>query len=312
VTGPRFNFEYGQPGAGFMGHAVAIELNTLLTDAGIPLASTLIMRHTPTERGLLRRLSVWAESNPQMYNDYQSNQDIRQENMLRRAKYLASFIGPKVGEALFVGIYKVEGWKEIPVAEFCEMEIVKELYGYGSRPKQQDHVKWFDLGLMPQMAEFKGRLVLSWPQGAAVRSWARWAEPNTFPVKAIHAESILVPPMPPWREVVCAWAELKTLPDSWRATLRQWRAIYLIHDVSDGKTYVGSAYGEENVDDRWAAYAATGHGGNAELRSRDPRNFRFSILELVGPSMPGVEVIAIEGSWKRRLHTLFPNGLNRN
>jgi hypothetical protein len=208
---------------------MTIDLNTYLTDAGIPLDKTLVMRHTPTEKSLLKRLPNWAASNPEMYNNYQSNQNPVQEKQLSLATHLASFIGLKTSEALFVGIYKVEGWKEIPVAEFTEMEVVKKLYGYGSRPKNQHHVKWFDLRLMPQMAELKGRLVLTWAEMYAARSWSRWAAPNTFPVKTIHEESVLVPPMPSWRDLVLEWAELQTLPESWKAKLREWRAIYLIH-----------------------------------------------------------------------------------
>lgn len=291
--------------------AMTIDLNDYLTDAGIPLDTTLVMRHTPTVKSLLKRLRNWAASNPEMYNNYQSNQNPTQEKQLSRATHLASFIGVKTGEALFVGIYKVEGWKEIPVAEFNEMEVVKELYGYGSQPKNQHHVKWFDLRVMPQMAELKGRLVLTWAEMYAARSWSRWAAPNTFPVKIIHEESALVPPMPSWRALTLEWAELQTLPESWKAKLREWRAIYLIHDTCDGKNYVGSAYGEDNLDHRWAEYVRTGgHGGNVQLRGREPNNFRFSILELVGPSMPKEEVVEIEQSWMLRLHTRT-DGLNR-
>jgi hypothetical protein len=115
---------------------MTVDLNIYLTDAGIPLEKTLVMRHTPTERSLLRRLSNWAGSNPSMYNSYQSNQNPVQERQLTRAAHLASFIGLKTGEALFVGIYKVEYWKEIPVEEFTDLEIVKELYGYGRQAEE--------------------------------------------------------------------------------------------------------------------------------------------------------------------------------
>ncbi len=289
---------------------MAIDLNAYLADAGIPLDKTLVMRHTPTVKPLLKRLRNWAVSRPEMYNYYQSNQHPTQENQLSRATHLASFIGVKTGEALFVGIYKVEGWKEIPVAEFIEMEVVKELYGHGSRLKNQSHVKWFDLRVMPEMAELKGRLVLKWAEMHGARSWSRWAAPNTFPVKTIHEESALAPTMPSWRDLILEWAELQTLPESWKAKLREWRAIYLIHDMSDGKNYIGSAYGEDNLDHRWAEYVRTGgHGGNVQLRGREPNNFRFSIHELVGPSMPMEEVVDIEWSWMLRLHTRT-SGLN--
>ena len=120
---------------------MTIDLNTYLADAGVALDKTLVMRHTPTEKSLLKRLPIWAQSNPTMYNNYQSNQNPVKEKQLSLATHLASFIGIKTGEALFVGIYKVEGWKEIPVAEFTEMEVVKELYGYGSSPKKSASCK---------------------------------------------------------------------------------------------------------------------------------------------------------------------------
>jgi hypothetical protein len=34
---------------------------------------------------------------------------------------------------------------------------------------------------------------------------------------------------------------------------------------------------------RWRNYAAHGHGGNKLLRERDPKSFRFTILQRVCP-----------------------------
>lgn len=102
------------------------------------------------------------------------------------------------------------------------------------------------------------------------------------------------------------------LPSSWRARLAEWRAIYLIFDESDGKAYVGSAYGQENILGRWQAYARDGHGGNRELLGRDPRTFRFTILERLAPDLLPEEAIAKERRWKSRLHSRVPFGLNAN
>ena len=52
------------------------------------------------------------------------------------------------------------------------------------------------------------------------------------------------------------------MPKRWQATLAEWRGIYYIFDVSDGRGYVGSAYGTDNLLGRWRNYAASGHGGN--------------------------------------------------
>jgi hypothetical protein len=118
--------------------------------------------------------------------------------------------------------------------------------------------------------------------------------------------------MPEWHEINLSWEELRMLPSAWKAALSQWRGIYLIFDASDGKGYIGSAYGEFNLLGRWLNYASRGHGGNRLLRQRDPLRFRFTILQLVSPGMDAADVIRLEGSWKRRLHTRAPHGLNEN
>ena len=82
--------------------------------------------------------------------------------------------------------------------------------------------------------------------------------------------------------------------------------------MADGKAYVGSAYGENNLLGRWLNYAARGHGGNRLLRGRDPTGFRFTILQRVSPDMEATDVIRLEATWKQRLHTRHPCGLNDN
>lgn len=74
----------------------------------------------------------------------------------------------------------------------------------------------------------------------------------------------------------------------------------------------GSVYGDMNIYGRWAQYAATGHGGNKLLMSRDPRSFHYSMLQRVSPDMVSADVINLESSWKERLHTREPYGLNDN
>jgi hypothetical protein len=90
-------------------------------------------------------------------------------------------------------------------------------------------------------------------------------------------------------------------------------ARHLLHlDTSDGKGYVGSAYGSENLLGRWMNYAAPGNGGNTQLQRRDPKHFRFTILQRVPPDMEAGHAIRIESTWKERLHTRQPFGLNDN
>ena len=118
--------------------------------------------------------------------------------------------------------------------------------------------------------------------------------------------------MPGWESLSIDWQQLGFLPLSWQSALAQWRGIYLIIDQSDGRQYVGSACGSENILQRWRDYARTGHGGNRDLRARDPRNFVFSILQRVSPDLPETDVISIENTWKARLRSRAPWGLNAN
>ena len=43
--------------------------------------------------------------------------------------------------------------------------------------------------------------------------------------------------------------------DSWRTALSNVAGVYLISDTTSGKLYVGSAYGEEGIWQRWSDYA---------------------------------------------------------
>jgi len=74
---------------------------------------------------------------------------------------------------------------------------------------------------------------------------------------------------------------------TWVDALSAVNGIYLVLDNSDGRMYVGSAYGGNGIFGRWAKYAKTGHGGNKELKDLDPRELEFSILEIAPPNTFG-------------------------
>jgi hypothetical protein len=73
----------------------------------------------------------------------------------------------------------------------------------------------------------------------------------------------------------------------WKAALENAKGVYLITDSSNGKRYVGSAYGTTGLWSRWACYIGTGHGYTDELTRVIKENgieyarinFRFALLE---------------------------------
>ena len=252
-----------------------------------------------------------------MFNAYQQTQGEKLQKVMQGltgAGYVASFIGHKPGKALFVGLYAIASSKPITYEEYWEIPANVELQAY----RQEDTNKadwpssllWFDLVLTNFCASWKGKLIVNWPPPEL--SWWRWAHRNELNMHAILEDNALVARRPEWDEILLTWDQLHILPTTWRSALQEWRGIYYIFDGSDGKGYVGSAYGKDNLLGRWQNYAASGDGGNRLLQPRDPSHFQFSILERVSPDMKPEDVIKLESSWKDRLHTRAPHGLNAN
>lgn len=105
---------------------------------------------------------------------------------------------------------------------------------------------------------------------------------------------------------------------SWKSALSNVKGIYLIADKKTGKQYVGSAYGDECIWQRWSNYAYDGNGGNTELTEllrqngeNYKYNFKYSILEVCNMNLGNEYIIGRESYWKEVLQTrIF--GLNKN
>ncbi len=105
----------------------------------------------------------------------------------------------------------------------------------------------------------------------------------------------------------------------WQAALQNIKGIYVISDKSNGKQYIGSAYGDAGIWSRWACYLETGHGWNEGLvnlvQSKGLKyareHFRFALLEVMLMSTPDDIVRAREAHWKHALLTR-EHGYNRN
>lgn len=285
--------------------------NDLLAKAEIDPKSVLILRHRPTDKGLRRAFPWFASDKPEVFNAYQQTQpEIRIGRAYQRASYLASFIGEIPRKAHFVGIYKVGASKRLSEESYWKIpeNIVLRDHCMGNRTFHEGTLL-FDLQLTPIFSEWQGRLVIEW--SGLERSWYRWAHKNKFPIDAILDISAFNEEMPDWQVLTLSWTELQSIPRKWTTALSQWRGIYMIFDRSDGKHYIGSAYGKDNILGRWKNYAASGHGGNKALKTRDPNNFMFSIIQRVSPDLEPEEVIEIEATWKTRLHSR-DFGLNEN
>jgi len=291
-----------------------MNLNDLLRGKNVDPEEVLVLRHRPVEPQLNKVLPWLASERHDLFNAYQAFQGDKLERAMIAAKYLASFIAHGAGKALFVGLYSIGATKTIMSEDFWKVAANSELKTLGLDPAAATHREtreMFDLQVEDFYKHWKGKLVVDWPPPE--RSWWRRAHRNDMTVAAILSESALEQvATKTWDEIILTWDELRVMPSRLKAALHEWRGIYFIFDESDGKGYVGSAYGSANIQGRWQSYADLGHGGNRLLRKRNPKNFRFSILQRVSPDLEPADIIRLEGTWKERLHTRDPFGLNDN
>ena len=122
---------------------------------------------------------------------------------------------------------------------------------------------------------------------------------------------------PGYDKVNVSWQELSRLisKESWKTALQNQKGVYLITDISNGKMYIGSAYGENMILGRWQSYVKTGYGGNVEFKKLNfdyiKQNFKYSILDIFKSTVDDQLIIARESWWKSVLQTR-EFGYNKN
>lgn len=267
----------------------------VLAAAGLDPTNVVVIRHTYTADGL------------------QSEADLTPEKLLAYTR--AQGAGPnhklgKVPRPLWL-CFMADGKRRsrFLVAYENRGEMVEE---------RTEDLRFFDLRLSAALSALTNRLVVEWSKDAV--NWAKTGEiASAFPVVEIADPEVV--PFPGFDNVLLTYNELQTVVEdsryaAWRTALGAVQGIYLIADALDGKLYVGKADGGERLLGRWSQYAKDAHGGNVALKELavDPshrQHLQFSILRVLGPSVPTAEVDAAEAHYKRAMLTR-KFGLNRN
>jgi hypothetical protein len=145
---------------------------------------------------------------------------------------------------------------------------------------------------------------------------------NEIELIEIRRYKYQVQEFPGYENVNISFETLKLIVEtedrSWKTALSSIKGIYLISDITNGKLYVGAAYGEENFWQRWSAYSKSGHGDNIELKAINDKcgfeyfnNFNYSILEIFKNTTDLSEIQEREKYWKKILLTR-EFGYNKN
>ena len=157
-----------------------------------------------------------------------------------------------------------------------------------------------------ELEKFFGRLIVQFHKDNAYVTLAG-NRLDDFIVKEILPSSLDKDLFPGYDKVNITWETMKRVleKDTWKTALENQKGVYLITDISNGKKYVGSAYGEFMILGRWKAYIRSGHGGNIGLKKLTfeyiQRNFSYSILEIYKSSTNDQLIIEREGWWKEVL-----------
>ncbi|NLT68941.1 MAG: GIY-YIG nuclease family protein [Acidobacteria bacterium] len=173
--------------------------------------------------------------------------------------------------------------------------------------------------------KFVGRVILSFHRYQGMRGRAYYLENyyDEFTVLEILSTPYVGESFPGYENICHDFHVLESIFKSersdWKVALSSVKGIYIISDRSNGKKYIGSAYGEAGIWSRWACYMGNGHGWNDELTKLvDEKqikyareNFQFSLLEIMSMSTPDNSVISRESHWKNALLTR-EHGYNRN
>jgi hypothetical protein len=162
---------------------------------------------------------------------------------------------------------------------------------------------------LPEFEKYVGRLIIKFKNKA--QTMIRNAESviDECYISQILPDTFDNNIFPGYEKVNISWTEMKSVlqKDNWKTALQNQKGVYLITDKSNGKMYVGSAYGENMILGRCKSYISSGHGGNEGLKKIPmeliKQNFKYSILDIYKSTTEDQIIIDRECWWKEVLQS---------
>jgi hypothetical protein len=261
-----------------------IQLIDLIKQAGFELGSYKI--HCATGRSPTP-LEAFYEGNFKEWQEYQNMKNFQ-------CDHVVSLILLHGWQWLFAGVYKIDG-----VTEHSDNGNTYYLY----QTTYQD-----------ELDHLAGRTIIYFEKKfrASYLKGSRYGE--QLEIHSLLPEKMTIGDFDGYNDILLSYRNLKTIirqeNPSWKGSLSSIAGVYVISDTSTGELYVGSAYGDEGIWQRWSNYASTGHGDNKRLKEllaekgiEHAQNFRFSLLEIADIRSSSEQVISRESHWKEVLLT---------
>lgn len=182
----------------------------------------------------------------------------------------------------------------------------------------------YDLELVDLHKDLIGRLVIDFSryQGMRGRAFKLEGFYKDFNVSEILKEPYNGINFPGYENINIDFSGLEIIfkfqKNDWKGALENVKGVYVITDKSNGKRYVGCAYGSFGIWSRWSEYVETGHGLNDELTKLISengieyarKNFYFSLLEYYSMKTDDNIIFKRESFWKEVLFTIGQFGYN--
>jgi hypothetical protein len=286
-------------------------LNNLLNLKPTQIANAKIVLNMTQGKGKESCLEAWLKSNKDKRDvsfSYWSNYG-KQKNF-HIGNLVFGFVKISGNRYLLITVGRITN---VPDNDFCSFDPLQEYKG------------------------FLGRLIIELDKG---NTYARYVFNLSTYIESCEVVQILQSeygstPFPGFENMNLDYVTLRLNIDydEWKYPLSYVKGIYMIFDISNGKKYIGSAYGAQGIYGRWKEYLENGYDEseeesgiyypNKQLKQivNDPsrginyikNNFIYSILEVLPTSYSNEKVIEREKHWKMVMHTInTPFGYNSN
>lgn len=162
---------------------------------------------------------------------------------------------------------------------------------------------------IPEFEKYVGRLVIKFKNKAQTLVRKANSVFEDCYISQILPDTFDNDIFPGYEKVNISWDDLQRIvsKETWKTALQNQKGVYLITDISNGKMYVGSAYGEHMILGRWKSYVKNGNGGNIGLKTLNfeyiKQNFRYSILDIYKSTTDDSIILERESWWKNILQT---------